>query len=796
MAIFVGHDIEKQRVELSPEVFLRHAVCLGASGSGKTVACKVLCEEFALHHLPVIAVDPQGDIASLILPAEAQDLLQHGLEPRELERFQRDVEVVIWTPGSRAGIPLSLDPLRIAKLPLRKEVQIRLITSIASNFTALLGYPLDSNDGSYVSAYLDLVLQYLVETNNELQGLSELSDFLHELPSALEARIAKIISPKKREEVLRKIEVLGIGARRLLFHVGTPLDIPTLLGKTTSNDPSDDAFASPSAEGSTDSPQGSTSSPKTRISVIYLNTLHSQEEKEFFVSQLAQSLYQWMIENPSQTPQALFYIDEIAPYLPPVRKPASKEMLRLLFKQARKYGVCCLFASQNPGDIDYTALAQCSTWVLGRMLVQQDIRKIEGIVRSLQPTHVEAILEKLPSLEPGTFLWLSPDAFDRVVSVRVRWLLTQHETLDEDRVEELTDPLRARLEHHAEIPSALDEQFFASEQDPPSPKKNPSTAHRPRLSEANEAEASSASPRHPKIDLQHLLQEPVEDEEDEEEAASDDSDSAEQINARQALAAFLEQQPGVYTIRELTEQTELSETTLRKLLKQLQKQDLIASTRVGRSNQYWLKAHNFSPTIGLFRPIQTIPCKFPEEQALKCAKRARESGLFGLVSREHVEAQGLRYLLLWRVKLRYIRRIGLLKEREEQCETHLYYHAQSTQMLSTAQGRLRFIADSEQTEVELGDIQTQTTLQPRPPSAIGISQSIYKSCKPAAGIEALCEQRFGGEILSIEMAAFPYWSFTLKRGDEGARDFYVDAYFGHPFLIPQTPTLLGASHAH
>lgn len=104
MAIFIGMDEEGQRVELGAEVFLRHAVVLGASGSGKTVLCKVLCEEFALAGLPVIAVDPQGDIASFDVPRQRKINASTDIPQEQLRRWQRDIEVVIWTPGSRGRI--------------------------------------------------------------------------------------------------------------------------------------------------------------------------------------------------------------------------------------------------------------------------------------------------------------------------------------------------------------------------------------------------------------------------------------------------------------------------------------------------------------------------------------------------------------------------------------------------------------------------------------------------------------------------------------------------------------------
>jgi DNA helicase HerA-like ATPase len=737
MPIFLGYHADDQPLHLSPELFLRHAVCLGASGSGKTVACKIICEEFLLQRIPVLALDPQGDIASLILPAEAQELLQRGEDPARLTRFQQETEIIIWTPGSRAGIPLSLDPLRIRQLPVRKEIQIRILSATASHLAALLGYPPDSQDARYITAYLDLILQYLVEINSEIDGLDAFSAFLRKLPLALLQQVEKIISPKKREEVSRKIEILGIGARRLLFHLGAPLDINRLIGRDPQK-PND----------------------KTRLSVLYLNTLHTQEEKEFFVSQLAQALYQWMLEHPSSTPQALFYMDEIAPYLPPVRKPASKEILRLLLKQARKYGICCLLASQNPGDLDYTALAQCSTWVLGRMLVQQDIRKIEPIIRSLQPEQLEQILQSLPSLDPGRFLLISPDAFREAMPLRLRWLLTRHETLDEDRVEEASTPLRdafADLFH---------EKTTALTALPAGAARHASLQRKAEVIPAEESENT--------------------DDLDENESDDNDelADPSREHKAREIFAAFLEKQPGAYTLREILDATQIEEMTLRKLLKKLQKQQLIVASRVGRSNYYALHSHRFSPKIGLIRPILTVPLQVTEKRAHKSARHACSSRLFGLLSSENVEAKGLHYLFFWRFRIHYTRKIGLLKEREEERKIHLYYHAHSTQMLSVRDGRLRFLAESEQEETEAGDITELSALTPTIPATLHLTPHQIQEMKPAAHLALLCEQRFGGEILATEMIAFPYWSFILCRKEESKRPFFVDGFFGHPFSAP------------
>ena len=137
-----------------------------------------------------------------------------------------------------------------------------------------------------------------------------------------------------------------MGANRLLFDLGCPIDVNELFGLYVG---------------------GPTDNGKARLSIIYLNTLTSQEDKEIFIALLCSAMYQWMLTLDSQLWGCLL-IDEIAQYLPPVRNPASKKGLMLLLRQARKYGLCCLLGTQSPGDIDYKALGQIGTVAIGRIL--------------------------------------------------------------------------------------------------------------------------------------------------------------------------------------------------------------------------------------------------------------------------------------------------------------------------------------------------------------------------------------------------------------------------------------------
>jgi DNA helicase HerA-like ATPase len=156
-----------------------------------------------------------------------------------------------------------------------------------------------------------------------------------------------------------------------------------------------------------------------------------------FIGALCNAVYTWMLANPSPDPQMLFYIDEVAPYVPPVRKPACKDSLMLLLRQARKYGVCCLLATQSPGDLDYKALGQIGTWMLGRMRTEQEAWKVEPALAAQPDVDSRAIVARLPSFEQGQFVISSPDTFPEPEDFNVRWLVTAHRTVNESGVEEL-----------------------------------------------------------------------------------------------------------------------------------------------------------------------------------------------------------------------------------------------------------------------------------------------------------------------------------------------------------------------
>ena len=408
---------DTSEVIINTKTLQRHFACFGSSGSGKTVASKVLIEELARNGVPVIAFDPQGDIASIGLPGSKEDIEKQGTDTAILDAYNDNVEVVVWTPGSSKGIPLSINPLQFDDVEkLNAEDKIRFFSSTSKNISSLVGYDSNSDDGKSAEAILSVIFEYCHKEKVALNDFNDLVGVLKKIPESIQDVISSVGSSAFIKGLTKKLSLLTLGTRKLIFQTGVPASIDALLG----------------LDGSTE---------KTRISVIYLNTLHSSEEKEFFIAGISQLLYRWMLKNPlknSQTGiQCALFIDEIAPYIPPVKVPACKENLELLFRQGRKYGVSCLIATQSPGDIDYKAIGQFSTFILGTLNTKQDIEKVKKRLESVAPKEIDYITGKLPALKPGNFLAISPDEFSTVQQMKVRWLVTEHRVVSEKQIAEI-----------------------------------------------------------------------------------------------------------------------------------------------------------------------------------------------------------------------------------------------------------------------------------------------------------------------------------------------------------------------
>jgi hypothetical protein len=367
-----------------------HAVCVGMTGSGKTGLCISLLEEAALDGIPAIAVDPKGDLGNLLLTfpelrgsdfrpwvdeSEAartgvspdeyaartaetwrKGLADWGQDPSRIVRLREAADVAIYTPGSGAGLPLTvLKSFAAPPAALRDDADAmrdRVMAS-ASGVLALLGIdadPLKSREHILLSSLLGAAWR-------EGKNLG-VADLVRQIQAPPFDRIGVLdvesfYPAKERAGLAMALNGLLASPGFAAWLEGEPLDVAKLLW---------------------------TSAGKPRLSVLSIAHL-GEAERMFFVTILLEEIVGWMRAQPG-TPslRAILYMDEVFGYFPPTANPPSKRPMLTLLKQARAYGLGVVLATQNPVDLDYKGLSNAGTWFLGRLQTERDkMRVIEGL---------------------------------------------------------------------------------------------------------------------------------------------------------------------------------------------------------------------------------------------------------------------------------------------------------------------------------------------------------------------------------------------------------------------------------
>ena len=414
-----------------------HAVCVGMTGSGKTGLCLSLLEEAAIDGIPAICIDPKGDLGNLLLafpelrptdfqpwvdPADATrkgvtveelaaktaDTWRNGLaewqqEPERIARFRDVVDINIYTPGAETGLPLSV--LRSFAPPpaelLADSAALRdRVGAVVSGLLSLLGRdadPIQSRDHILLANILDTTWR-----SGESLDMAGLINAVQKPPfdkvGAFD--LDTFFPPKDRLGLAMAINNLLASPGFATWMKGEPLDAQRLLY----------------------TPEG-----KPRLSIISIGHL-SDTERMFIVTLVLNEVISWM-RNQSGTSslRAILYMDEIFGYFPPTANPPSKIPMLTLLKQARAFGLGCVLATQNPVDLDYKGLANCGTWLIGRLQTERDkARVIEGLESALAGTGSmdRSTLDKLMSaLTQRVFLMRNVHQ-DAPYLMKSRWALS------------------------------------------------------------------------------------------------------------------------------------------------------------------------------------------------------------------------------------------------------------------------------------------------------------------------------------------------------------------------------------
>jgi hypothetical protein len=367
-----------------------HGVIVGMTGSGKTGLGLCLLEEALIDNIPVIAVDPKGDLGNLLLTfpelrpqdfrpwINEQDAATRGVSaddyakqqaelwkkgladwgegPDRIAKLREAVTFGIYTPGSTAGRPLSvLRSLTPPPAETRDDVDLwrDAVQSTTTGLLSLLGIegdPLSSRDHILVCNILE---------NAWRRGESlDIAGLIHAIQAPPFDRLGVLdlesfYPSKERFALAMRVNNLLASPGFAAWLEGEPLDAGALLY----------------------GPGG-----RPRASVINIAHLGDQE-RMFFMTMLLNRVMAWMRTQPGTTSlRAILYIDEIFGFFPPVANPPSKAPLLQLLKQARAFGLGVVLATQNPVDLDYKGLSNCGTWFIGRLQTERDKeRLLEGL---------------------------------------------------------------------------------------------------------------------------------------------------------------------------------------------------------------------------------------------------------------------------------------------------------------------------------------------------------------------------------------------------------------------------------
>ncbi len=436
-----------------------HAVCVGMTGSGKTGLCIGLLEEAAIDGIPALIIDPKGDLANLMLTfpqlrgedfapwINEDDARKKGLSPADYATQQADMwkkglgdwgqsseriqklrdaaDVVVYTPGSNAGIPVSI--LKSFAAPSQEilDDSEMLRERISATVTSLLGFvgveadPIKSREHILLSTILD-------RTWKAGQDL-DLATLIQQIQTPPVAKIGVLdldsfYPSKERFALAMQLNNLLASPGFSAWLEGEALDVGQMLH----------------------SPGG-----KPRLAIFSIAHLNDAERMFFVTLLLSQTLGWVRAQSGTTSLRAILYMDEIFGYFPPVANPPSKQPLLTLLKQSRAFGLGVVLATQNPVDLDYKGLANTGTWFIGRLQTERDkARVLEGLEGASASSGKKFDKQRMEQLLAGlgNRVFLMNNVHEDAPEVfQTRWTLSYlRGPLTRSQIKTLMDPVKRK----------------------------------------------------------------------------------------------------------------------------------------------------------------------------------------------------------------------------------------------------------------------------------------------------------------------------------------------------------------
>ncbi len=458
---YLGKSKTEERLLLyDSKDLVTHAVCVGMTGSGKTGLCITLLEEAAIDGIPAIIIDPKGDLGNLLLTfpnlapqdfepwvnegdAQKQNLsvaefaarqaqlwkdglAKWGQDGARIQRLRDAADFRIYTPGSNAGLPVSILKSFVAPPEAIRQDSESLAERINTTVTSLLGLigveadPIRSREHILLSNILNQ--EWAAGRDLDIAGLIQKV----QTPAIAKIGVMDLDSffpADDRFQLAMALNNLLASPSFASWMEGEPLDVETFLH---------------------------TDSGKPRLSIFSIAHL-ADAERMFFVSLLLNQVLGWMRTQSGTTSlRALLYMDEIFGYFPPVANPPSKLPLLTLLKQGRAFGLGVVLATQNPVDLDYKGLSNAGTWFIGRLQTERDkarvLEGLEGVAagtgRQFDRQEMEQLLAGL-----GNRIFLMNNVHDDAPELfETRWAMSYlRGPLTRAQIKSLTDPLKGTV---------------------------------------------------------------------------------------------------------------------------------------------------------------------------------------------------------------------------------------------------------------------------------------------------------------------------------------------------------------
>ena len=498
-AFYLGKRYDSETKKLTEDLVLydskdltTHAVIIGMTGSGKTGLGISILEEAAMDHIPVIALDPKGDMGNVMLTfpglkpenfrpwintrtatdkgqtpdefAAGQAALwkdglgQWGQTGKRIADLKKRVDMAIYTPGSNAGLPISvLQSFEAPGAALMDDVDLYRdrVQATATSVLSLLGIdtdPVASREHILVSRLLDNAWQ--AGQNLDIASLiAEIQD--PPLKKIGVMTVDAFYPAKDRFALAMRLNNLLAAPGFEAWMQGEPLKAGNLLY---------------TAEG------------KPRISIMSIAHL-DDAQRMFFVCMLLNELIAWMRAQPGTSSlRAILYMDELFGYMPPVANPPSKKLFLTLLKQARAYGLGLVLSTQNPVDLDYKGLSNTGTWFIGRLQTERDkARVMEGLEGASDGTFDKQGMERtIAGLGKRRFLlhnvhedgpvvfntrWVMSYLAGPLTRDHIRTLMSGARNKDVAAARAATRPKRKSAESRPALPPAIEQFYVASHSD-------------------------------------------------------------------------------------------------------------------------------------------------------------------------------------------------------------------------------------------------------------------------------------------------------------------------------------------